>query len=450
MMGQEVDPGDGPGARYVLLDEARALFAAAGDAEGAAAAVAALAGTFVGVDTLALREASFPEAVKAAGSDTARLAKAGRAYAALCDDAIAAGRMDLATKSIAQAEVLARKGSDAETLARAVQRRKDLRAVQPQVNALPAMQTRLVDDPADPVANEAVGRFLCLVTGNWSAGLPHLAKAADPVLRKLARADLASARNAEARESVADAWAGWSEQCSGLAKASLRARAAFWYQQALPGLSGLRKVRVEKRLLALGFSPPPPPPAVATATGNAPTTQAATRPGTGARPAPGDANNGKGSGPAPPSPLTRLAISIVNGTPAESRPKSGEAWDRDALNGYLEKLVGSSGVTVDVVVPIGRVDPVGTADGTRLWAYIVPDGAVHVDRVNYMLEFIIELDDPAKQKLKPGSYVHLRGPAQTLAVSSVATAGTQVVSVLITGRVSCQHMEPTVPPAGKK
>ena len=47
---------------------------------------------------------------------------------------------------------------------------------------------------------------------------------------------------------LADAWWEAANTTSGFAKSFVQGRAAYWYRQALPGLSGLTKDKVEKRL----------------------------------------------------------------------------------------------------------------------------------------------------------------------------------------------------------
>ena len=51
---------------------------------------------------------------------------------------------------------------------------------------------------------------------------------------------------------LGDAWFAAAEKAKGKDKADLRAGAAYWYTQAEPGLTGLMKTNVEKRLEDLG------------------------------------------------------------------------------------------------------------------------------------------------------------------------------------------------------
>jgi hypothetical protein len=60
--------------------------------------------------------------------------------------------------------------------------------------------------------------------------------------------ELAGAETAHARAAVADAWWDAAQRAGGPAGAALQAHAVEWYEKAAPGLKGLAKARVEKRL----------------------------------------------------------------------------------------------------------------------------------------------------------------------------------------------------------
>ena len=95
----------------------------------------------------------------------------------------------------------------------------------------------LKEKPDDPEANLALGKYRCFNRGDWDKGLPMLAKGDDGKLKALAEKDIAGAASAKEQAKLADAW--WNVS---------RGRAIYWYEQALPGLAGLEKDRVEKRI----------------------------------------------------------------------------------------------------------------------------------------------------------------------------------------------------------
>jgi hypothetical protein len=82
-----------------------------------------------------------------------------------------------------------------------------------------------------------VGKYLCFSKGNWEQGLPMLAQCDNEKARSLALRDLKGAETAKEQLELGDAW--W-DIC--------KSRAVYWYEQALPSLSGLEKIAVEKKL----------------------------------------------------------------------------------------------------------------------------------------------------------------------------------------------------------
>lgn len=98
----------------------------------------------------------------------------------------------------------------------------------------------LKKEPNDAEANLTVGRYYCFAKDDWSEGLPLLAKGGDAGLKALAERDLAGADSPADQVKLGDAW--WD--------GGGKSRATFWYEKAMPGLNGLEKERVGKRLTA--------------------------------------------------------------------------------------------------------------------------------------------------------------------------------------------------------
>ncbi|MEX0818044.1 MAG: DUF1559 domain-containing protein [Pirellulaceae bacterium] len=107
----------------------------------------------------------------------------------------------------------------------------------------------LEEHPEDARANGDVGKFLCLIKGDWDNGLVILANGHDRSLKRLAEMELDDAGDAMQQLELADLW--WREAETELPafKATLQSRAKYWYEQSLPGLpAGLVRIRVERRL----------------------------------------------------------------------------------------------------------------------------------------------------------------------------------------------------------
>lgn len=108
----------------------------------------------------------------------------------------------------------------------------------------------LKESPDDPDANLAVGRYRCLLKGEWRDGLPYLEKGNDKILREFAKKELTPTVTPTDTLDLADSWWNFARDgdLSDFEKRHVRSRTAFLYQQVLSQLSGLSKVRAEKRL----------------------------------------------------------------------------------------------------------------------------------------------------------------------------------------------------------
>jgi hypothetical protein len=89
---------------------------------------------------------------------------------------------------------------------------------------------------------------LCLTKGNWDNGVAMLALGNDEELKAVATSELQGALSCDDQVKVADAWWEIAASEKGSVKAHLQERAKYWYKKALPGITGLTKEKVEKRL----------------------------------------------------------------------------------------------------------------------------------------------------------------------------------------------------------
>ena len=82
------------------------------------------------------------------------------------------------------------------------------------------------DDPAEPAANLAAGRYLCLVKGDWKRGVPMLALGSDAALKAVALMELRGADSAEQQAAIGNAWWDVAETRQGEERNLLQLRAA--------------------------------------------------------------------------------------------------------------------------------------------------------------------------------------------------------------------------------
>src|SRR5262249_32123258 len=110
----------------------------------------------------------------------------------------------------------------------------------------------LAKHPNDPAANAEMGRYFCLVKGNWERGLPLLVKGGDKAFLDLAKEDLSNPKDGRAQLDLGDQYASLAENEKALAQKMLLKRAHYWYVKCLPNLEGgLNKLRVEKAVEAI-------------------------------------------------------------------------------------------------------------------------------------------------------------------------------------------------------
>src|SRR5262249_31102244 len=126
--------------------------------------------------------------------------------------------------------------------------RKDLAAVEKALEQIKPITDALKKDPDDAKANLEMGKYLCLTRGQWERGLPMLAKGSDEELKALAKKDLARPKSSKLQVGVGEGWWTRSEAEKDLAKLNLQGRAAYWYEKALPDLTGVTKVKLAKRV----------------------------------------------------------------------------------------------------------------------------------------------------------------------------------------------------------
>ena len=250
-----------PVVRFVLLREAVDLATAGGDTE------TALQG---------LSESAASYKLPTAGRLERLTALRGAARGAERLAAVAAAAEALALEAAVEDDLVsARKAADLAVAAAAASRRTDAqksaRAVRDQVVAIAAAAAQVADAaaklrtaPDDPDANLVVGLYRCLTLGDWAGGLPLLAKGRDPATRAAAVRDLAGAAEPAAQLEIGDLWWALSlqEKDGSKPRAALRRRAAGWYAQAAPGLTGLLRLKAEQRAAEAG---PPPTTGAATA-----------------------------------------------------------------------------------------------------------------------------------------------------------------------------------------
>lgn len=238
--------------KFVYLREARELAVGAGDMPYAMDVIDDMGATFA-IDLSEMKASALSAAVDQARIPPGELAQN---YLKVADSALLVWDLDLAHKAAYLAEKVGR--GDAELMAAAKERDKISHVRTHLVLQFVDARKKLEKNPDDPQLNQFVGIHLCFNLNHWDTGLSYLAKSALGSLKALADKDLAGPTEAAAMAALADGWWDLSEPKAGLPAGCGHRRAAYWYQKALPGLTGDKKAEAEKRIADANADPAKP------------------------------------------------------------------------------------------------------------------------------------------------------------------------------------------------
>ncbi len=249
---------DDPAAAYVLFGLASGLAAAGGDWTTSIEMIEAAAARFdihsarMKLDVLnkalpALRTAPQPALLAYELADLAL---------SVMEEAILADQIDQAVEAYKLASGIVKRSGDNDLIQEVLSRNHCVHVFQKQYEAFRAAEKQLATNPDDPAAHAMLGRWHGFLKGLWEKGLEHLARAQPADLASLAQADLAAPEDPKEQLLLAERWLKYADSESEEAKGHIQLRAAYWYRQALPGLSGLDKISAERQLEKLPTTPP--------------------------------------------------------------------------------------------------------------------------------------------------------------------------------------------------
>ncbi len=232
-----------PAGRYILLKLARDFAMQATDGLAAFEAIDQMAEQFQ-VDDVEMKMNVLSTLSKRAKS-AADHKSIGDAAAGLIDGAIAHDKIDLAVKLCELALPEARASRDPDLIREVKTRSEQCKAIGKAYREMKEAEAVLDKKPDDALANLTVGKYCCFQKGDWEKGLPMLALGQDETLKAVAIQEISGVTKADDQAKVGDAWWDLAEKAQGRMQATLRGRANYWYQRALPQLSGLAKAKLE-------------------------------------------------------------------------------------------------------------------------------------------------------------------------------------------------------------
>ena len=232
---------------HELVRIARDLAASLGEVAQALAACDLLEQRFQ-VDSLSMRLAVL-ESVNRRGSELDSVDPAFKEGQRLWREAFEADRYDVAVPACEVTLGFARIQGNRIEVTRLAQQVNSLEAAKTLHIAAQRAFDRLQADSGDAAAQEAVGRYVCLVKNRWDAGLPYLSKAADIRLRGIASMELAANRSPEETFSLAEQYWDLASRFKPPQRRGLHLRAVYCYGLVGPKLANsLEKIKAQRRI----------------------------------------------------------------------------------------------------------------------------------------------------------------------------------------------------------
>lgn len=125
--------------------------------------------------------------------------------------------------------------------------REEIKLIVIELQKIKPFIEKLDGTPDDPESNLRVGLYEAFTTGRIRTGFEKLAKGSDERLRDLAQMELGEPTHSKELLVLADGWWDYAESNEEYGD-KCKVFAMAWYEKALPGLSGLERTRVERRL----------------------------------------------------------------------------------------------------------------------------------------------------------------------------------------------------------
>ncbi|MBI3821978.1 MAG: WD40 repeat domain-containing protein, partial [Planctomycetes bacterium] len=242
--GKEVKDDDA--VRYVCLREARDL-AAQGNDTGLALAIVDEISRGYQVDALTLKADVLSLAVASAADK-----EAGAALVEVIRPLLAEA-VDLdqypAAHQLGKAAIDAAKKAKSPSLVLELQKRaEEVRTIEKSFAKVQGYLDRVKKNADDGEANLELGKYFGFQKKRWEKALPYFAATDSPGIKQAARQDLQDPKDTKDQLALADNWWTLADDYKNGGKLAIQMRAMFWYEKALPMLSGLNRAKAQKRI----------------------------------------------------------------------------------------------------------------------------------------------------------------------------------------------------------
>jgi tellurite resistance protein len=166
-------------------------------------------------------------------------------------------QFDIAGKCLNVAETVVRRIGNAVLLGQVLKQEKLNSEFAKEHAEMKAAQEKLQGDAKDPEANLVVGSYWAFRKGDWQTGLPLLALSNNSEIQEAAKKDLAAPDDDKTRVELGEAWWNLAEKKPAQQKSAMQWRAAYWYRQAVPTLTGLPLSKASGRVKQVEEQPAP-------------------------------------------------------------------------------------------------------------------------------------------------------------------------------------------------
>ena len=166
----------------------------------------------------------------------------------LSDEAMKDGNYALSVEAATAADKASRATNDPYMAVIVKEQLAEATQIQTAYQAAKSSLDVLAKSPEDAGANLVAGKFICFALNTWEVGLPMFVKGSDASIRGLIELDKAAGGDAASQTKAADAWWEYAQSQTGANKRGVLRRAAHWYEQALPSVTGLNRPAAQKRL----------------------------------------------------------------------------------------------------------------------------------------------------------------------------------------------------------
>jgi hypothetical protein len=262
LLGVAKETNDDPNSRFVLLSQAIEMAVAGGDFDLALQAVDELEAEFA-IDGLDRRVEVLTAVAKDLPKD--KTESFVEKLLEVVHHLVRADKFESAGRLLKLAAARAKRDKATELVARVVRLEKFTSASSARFAGAQGARSTLEANPQDAEANRVLGEYLILIKADWAAGCQHLSRGNDAELKAAATAELARPTTADDQIALGDAWWTLAGNYQDSEKESLQRRASGWYTKGVGNLSGITKVRVEKRIAEVESNTEAPP-ALATTT----------------------------------------------------------------------------------------------------------------------------------------------------------------------------------------